>query len=374
MDLVQYHNDINKLKLGNFTTKELDVFFSLLIKARDEKAGEITMLYSEIKELIKEEQNQARLTNYIRGVSRKLKDLNQEIELPNGEIVIFGLFDLIRIKPKEKKIVFTVNEVFRYMIDNLVGKYTIFDLRELISLKGSYPKNLFRLLKQWESEQTYLVKIEDFREVMGIPNTYLMKNIRQKVLKPCLEELENSFYKLELIEQKKGRNVTSLKFTWKNRKEKKSNIIEIQPVKRKKATLGEKELQEHEKNQLENTIQELEKKKIVKESSLDPVVELKKISKIDYDNLYDEYLEKLGEEHNLYIRKSFDFINKAKYEIVEDMEREQPKENSLFSEKDIDESLLVSKTGRKLVGMARQHKIKKLLEEMNKRGGVCEDR
>ncbi|MGL4358445.1 MAG: hypothetical protein ACRCSY_07100, partial [Cetobacterium sp.] len=89
---------------------------------------------------------------------------------------------------------------------------------------------------------------------------------------------------------------------------------------------------------------------------------------IDYDNLYDEYLEKLGEEHNLYIRKSFDFINKAKYEIVEDMEREQPKGNSLFSEKDIDESLLVSKTGRKLVGMARQHKIKKLLEEMNKRG------
>ena len=375
MDLVQYHNDINKLKLGNFTTKELDVFFSLLLKARDEKAGEVTMLYSEIKELIKEEQNQARLTNYIRGVSRKLKDLNQEIELPNGEIVIFGLFDLIRIKPKEKKIVFTVNEIFRYMIDNLVGKYTIFDLRELISLKGSYPKNLFRLLKQWESEQTYLVKIEDFREIMGIPNSYLMKNIRQKVLKPCLEELENSFYKLELTEQKKGRNVTSLKFTWKDKKKKKEDIIDIQPVKKKKTALGEKELQEHEKEQLENTIQELEKKKIIKESSLDPVdpvVELIKISKKDYEDLYKDYLGQLGEKHNHFIRKSFDFINKTKYEVIEDMEREQPKEEyiqtKIYTVEDIDESLLVSKTGKKLVGMARQHKIKKLLEDMNKGG------
>lgn len=372
MDLVQYHNDINKLKLGNFTTKELDVFFSLLLKARDEKAGEVTMLYSEIKELIKEEQNQARLTNYIRGVSRKLKDLNQEIELPNGEIVIFGLFDLIRIKPKEKKIVFAVNEIFRYMIDNLVGKYTIFDLRELISLKGSYPKNLFRLLKQWESEQTYLVKIEDFREIMGIPNSYLMKNIRQKVLKPCLEELENSFYKLELTEQKKGRNVTSLKFTWKDKKKKKEDIIDVQPVKKKKTALGEKELQEHEKEQLENIVQELEKKKIIKENSLDPVVELIKISKKDYEDLYKDYLGQLGEKHNHFIRKSFDFINKAKYEVIEDMEREQPKEEyiqtKIYTVEDIDERLLVSKTGKKLVGMARQHKIKKLLEDMNKGG------
>ena len=365
MDLVQYHNDINKLKLGNFTTKELDVFFSLLIKARDEKAGEVTMLYSEIKELIKEEQNQARLTNYIRGVSRKLKDLNQEIELPNGEIVIFGLFDLIRIKPKEKKIVFTVNEVFRYMIDNLVGKYTIFDLRELISLKGSYPKNLFRLLKQWESEQTYLVKIDDFREVMGIPKTYLMKNIRQKVLKPCLEELGNSFYKLELTEQKKGRNVTSLKFTWKDKKKKKEEIIDIQPVKKKKSVLGEKELQEYQREQLENTILELEKNKKIKNIPSDPIVELKKISKKDYENLYKDYLERLGEQHNLYMRKSFDFINKTKYDVIEDIQKEYI-QTKIYTTEDIDESLLVSKTGKKLVGMARQHKIKKLLEDMNK--------
>ncbi|MGL5760392.1 MAG: replication initiation protein, partial [Cetobacterium sp.] len=258
---------------------------------------------------------------------------------------------------------------FRFLINGILENFTIFDLKEFLELRGSYMKTLFRLLKQWESTGEYIVKINDFREVLGIPVKYRMIDVRKRVLKPCLEELGKYFKNLKITELKKERNVETLVFTWKSKKEKKKeDIIDIQPIKRKKAALGEKELQEHEKEQLENIVQELEKSKTVKNIPSDPVVELIKISKKDYENLYKNYLEKLGEQHNLYMRKSFDFINKAKYEIIEDMEREQPKEKPLFSEKDIDESLLVSKTGKKLVGMARQHKIKKLLEDMNKGG------
>ncbi|MGL5190600.1 MAG: hypothetical protein ACRC7S_13235, partial [Cetobacterium sp.] len=212
----------------------------------------------------------------------------------------------------------------------------------------------------------YIVKINDFREIMGIPNTYLMKNVRQKIFKPCLEELGKSFDRLELTELKKGRNVETLVFTWKSKKEKKKdNIIDVQPVKKKKIVLGEKELQEHEREQFENTIQELEKDKKIKNISSDPIVKLIKITRKDYEDLYKNYLEQLGEEHNHFIRKSFDFINKAKYEVIEDIKKEYV-QTKIYTAEDIDESLVVSKTGKKLVGMARQHKIKKLLEEMNK--------
>ena len=350
MDLIKYHNDINKLKLGNFTTKELDVFFSLLLKARDEKSKEITISYSEVKELIKEEQNQARLTNYIRGVSRKLKELNQEMELPNGDIVIFGLFDVITIKPKDKRIVFSVNEIFRYMIDDLVKNFTMFDLRELVSLKGIYPKTLFRLLKQWETTKMYTVKINDFRDLMGIPDTYMMKNIRQKVLKPCLEELEKNFPKLELKELKKGRNVETLVFTW---KAKKKQAQEIQAIK-KRSSIGEKELEEHREQFQE----------IKKEINLTDQVEKIKISKIDYENLYKKYLEEIGQEPTPTNKKIFNTMNKSKYEVIEFQEQEYI-QTKIYTIEDIDENLLVSKTGKKLVGMAKQHKIKKLLEEMN---------
>lgn len=358
MDLIKYHNDINKLKLGNFTTKELDVFFSLLLKARDEKTRDIIISYSEIKDLIREEQNQARLTSYIRGVSRKLKELNQEIELPNGDIVIFGLFDVITIKPKDKSVIFSVNEIFRYMIDDLVKNFTMFDLRELVSLKGIYPKTLFRLLKQWETTKMYTVKINDFRDLMGIPDTYMMKNIRQKVLKPCLEELGKNFPKLELKELKKGRNVETLVFTWKAKKKQSEQIRAI----KKRDSIGEKELEEYQE-QFQGIKKEI--------NSMDQVekIEKIKISKADYEELYKKYLEDIKQEPTPTNKKIFNTMNKSKYEVMA-FEQKECIQTKIYTVEDIDERLLVSKSGRKLVGMAKQYKIKKVLEEMNKNGFV----
>ena len=365
MEVVQYSNQLNKLKLGIFKENEIDIFFSLLLKAKEEKQDLIIISFSELRKLSEGDKNNNRFIKNILSLNEKLKSLSQTIQMENGDYLTFSLFGDILTSPTRKVIEVPINNKFRFLIDNLMENFTIFDLKELVGLKGSYPKTLFRLLKQWDSTGEYIVKIDDFREIMGIPKTYLMKNIRQKIFKPCLEELGKSFDKLELTELKKGRNVETLVFTWKSKKEKKKeDIIDIQPVKRKKAALGEKELQEHEKAQLENIVQELEKKKIIKESSLDPVVELIKISKKDYEDLYKDYLEQLGEEHNHFIRKSFDFINKAKYEVIEDIQKEYT-QTKTYTTEDIDESLLISKTGKKLVGMARQHKIKKLLEDMN---------
>ncbi|MGL5458368.1 MAG: replication initiation protein [Cetobacterium sp.] len=366
MEIVKYHNDINKLKIGNFTELEIDIFFSLLLKARDEKENKMILEFSEFKSLIDvKNRSEARLIKNIRGLNLKLKSLVQEVQDINGDYVAFSLFGDIVTSPTRKVVEVEINPRFKHLIKEIMGEFTFFELKELVELRGGYSKTLFRLLKQWESTGEYIVKINDFREIMGIPNTYLMKNIRQKIFKPCLEELGKSFNKLELTELKKGRNVETLVFKWKSKKEKKEDIIEVQPVKRKKATLGEKEFQEYEKEQLENIVRELEENKKVKNISSDPIVELKKITKKDYENLYKDYLEKLGEQHNLYMRKSFDFINKTKYEIIEEIKKEHI-QTKIYTAEDIDESLLVSKNGRKLVGMARQHKIKKLLEEMNK--------
>ena len=367
MDIVEYRNDINKMRIGHFTEVETDIFFSLLLKARDSKENIIILEFAELKGLIEvKNRSLERLTKNIIGLNEKLKSLSKTVEIEKGVFVTFGLFGDILTDTNKKLVEIPINPKFKYLIDDLARNFTRFDLKELVALKGKYSKILFRMLKQFEGSQEYIVKIDEFRELMGVPKSYRMVEVRRDVVERCIKELKIYFIGLEVKELKKGRNVETLIFTWKKQKKKKDDIIDIQPVKRKKAALGEKELQEHEKEQLENIVQELEKKKIIKESSLDPVVKLIKISKKDYEDLYKDYLEQLGEEHNHFIRKSFDFINKAKYEIIEDMEREQPKEKTLFIEKDIDESLLVSKTGKKLVGMARQHKIKKILEDMNK--------
>ena len=93
-------------------------------------------------------------------------------------------------------------------------------------------------------------------------------------------------------------------------------------------------------------------------------VEKIKISKVDYEELYKKHLEENGATHNPFVRKAFDIANKSKYEVVE-FEQQEHIQTKIYTVEDIDESLLVSKNGRKLVGMAKQHKIKKILEEMN---------
>lgn len=369
--IVEYDSRINELNFGKFKEKELDLFFSICYKMKNEGINEVVLTFQELKELSSyTNRNLERFTKDLESTYDKLLDIKIRNETKK-RIEKFVLFTKYVIEKEDKLIKIKLNEEFSFVLND-IGKFTKFDLIEFTSIKSSYAKNMFKILKQFEhngnKEKWFEIKLELLKERLAIPKSYKMTHIDSFVLAPILEQLTSLFLGLKVEKIKKGRNIDSLKFTWKSRREKKEDIIDIQPVKIKKATLGEKELQEHEREQLENTILELEKKKKVKNIPSDPIVELKKITKKDYENLYKDYLERLGEQHNLYMRKSFDFINKAKYEVIEDMEREQPKVKSLFSEKDIDESLLVSKTGKKLVGMARQHKIKKLLEDMNKGG------
>ncbi|WP_229026001.1 replication initiation protein, partial [Enterococcus faecium] len=78
------------------------------------------------------------------------------------------------------------------------------------------PKTLFRLLMQYRSTGYYVVRIEEFRSLMDIPEYYQMGNIDQKVLNPALRELKKYFNDLKVtkIKAKKGNKIAKLEFTF----------------------------------------------------------------------------------------------------------------------------------------------------------------
>lgn len=310
MELIKYHNDINKLKLGNFTENETDIFFSLLFKAKETKEDIIVMNFLELKALANGDTHNDRFLRNILSLNGKLKSMNQTVEIEKGVYLTFSLFGDILTDSNRKIIEIPINPRFRYLINNIMDNFTVIDLKQLVSLKGNYAKVLYRLLKQFEATKLYTVKLEDFRDLMGVPNTYAMFTIRQKVLKPCMEQLGKYFQGLELVELKSGRSVETLKFTWKARKKDKKEYNKIQEVITKKG-LGEKELQEYKKEQLEKNIEKLKENIILDQQEN----KLEKISKEYYEDLYKKYLQDMGEEHNIFIRKSFDFINRNKYEV-----------------------------------------------------------
>lgn len=418
-EIIKYHNDMNKVSFADFKEKELDLFFSICQKMKDKGNTEVQFDFSEIRE-ISQYSNRSiqRLYSDLDRIYKKMLELNLKYEDENI-IKRFVLFNKYVIDKNEKVIRIKASEDFEYILNNLIGNFTKFDLKDLISLKSLYSKTLFRLLKQWESIKIKEFTIDEFRSLLAIPEKYRISEIDKKVLKPIMEELPKHFYNLKLEKIKTGRRVTSLKFTWENRAIKKEiiDLDENEVIEIKISEELNKAIEKAKKNRyIENlltidnielllsvfeennlvkgliwaykeithditslnylvktirtgatkkekklvVVQEEQKKNIFeetfKEIPLNFEEQKEKITKKEYETLYKNYLKENGINHLKSVRISFDNANKEKYEIIE---------KKIYTEKDIDEKLLVSKNGKKLVGSARKYKIEKILKELN---------
>lgn len=218
-DIIKYHNDVNNLRLGKFTDKETDIFFSIMFKSMN-TIGNVVINFSELKNLIEGHRSEQRLINNVRRLNLKLKTLVDEVRDKDGNYIAFSLFGDITTKPKERIIEIKIDDRFRNLINNLMGKFTEFDLKDLISLKSVYSKILFRLLKQWETKKEREIQINEFRELLAIPPKYRLSEIDKFVLAPIMLELPRYFPNLKLEKIKTGKRVTSLKFTWSRKIEK----------------------------------------------------------------------------------------------------------------------------------------------------------
>lgn len=237
-ELVKYHNDMNKVSFANFKEKELDLFFSICQKMKDKGNAEVQFKFSEIRE-ISQYTNRSiqRLYSDLDRLYKKMLELNLKYEDENI-LQRFVLFSKYTINKKEKTITIKASEDFEYVLNNLIGNFTKFDLKELISLKSIYSKNLFRLLKQWESVKSKEFTLEEFKNLLSIPKGFAICKIDERVLKPALEELPKYFYDLKLEKIKTGRKVTGLKFTWEDKKV--DPISEMEVVESKQIKISRK--------------------------------------------------------------------------------------------------------------------------------------
>ncbi|MGL5901637.1 MAG: replication initiation protein, partial [Cetobacterium sp.] len=91
-DIVKYHNDMNKVNLASFSTKELDLFFSICFKLKEMGADEIKISFNDIKFLIGVENNPKRVKSHIDNLSKKLAQLNYQFEISPNIFERFVLF------------------------------------------------------------------------------------------------------------------------------------------------------------------------------------------------------------------------------------------------------------------------------------------
>jgi plasmid replication initiation protein len=223
---VKYQNELNLVPLKNFNAKQMDLFFALCARMKDKGVENIRFSFEELKEL--SDYKMTATKAFVADLEKLYKDmLNLSYRTENDdEIEYFVLFNGFKIDKKQKFVEVRVNQDLDYIINGLTTEFSRFELSAFTSIRSTYAKTLFRLLMQYRSTGYYVVSIEDFRELLDIPEYYQMGNIDQKVLKPAMKELHNYFENLEVtkIKAKKGNKIAKLEFTFTGLKTNKPSI------------------------------------------------------------------------------------------------------------------------------------------------------
>lgn len=213
---VKYQNELNLVPLKKFNAKQMDLFFALCAQMKDKGLKNIRFSFEELKEL--SDYKMTATKAFVSDLEKLYKDmLNLTYRTENEETIkYFVLFTGFEINKTKKFVEVSINPKLEHIINGLTTGFSKFELSAFTSLRSTYAKTLFRLLMQYRSTGYYVVRIEEFRDLMDIPDYYQMGNIDQKVLQPALRELNNYFKNLEVtkIKAKKGNKIAKLEFTF----------------------------------------------------------------------------------------------------------------------------------------------------------------
>ena len=216
--IVKYDNYLNQLALSSFTAVELDLLMTICSKMKNQELNIVSLSFDEIRELSEYSRSSNEdLIKSLKETNLKLSKIACTLE-NESDVIQFVLFTTFWIQKREKALIIQVNPDFSFVLNALDKNFTRFELSEFIRLNGRYPKQLYRLLKQFRSTGVFRIGLQDLREKMDIPETYDIRDIREKVLKPAIKEISPYFEDLKFEakkEKRRGNPVTGYEFTFK---------------------------------------------------------------------------------------------------------------------------------------------------------------
>ncbi len=215
-ETVVYKNDLNLVPLRNFNSVEMDLFFSMCNKLKEQGTRKLIIPFEDLKSLSNYTPTaKERFINDLKHVYDKVLQLTYT-EYSGLSFKKFVLFTSYEVNANDEYLSISVNPELSDILNSLTGNFTKFELEELTHIKSSYAKNMFRILKQYKHTGYVKVRIDDFRERLDIPNSYRMTNITEYVLTPIIKELSLIFNNLNInkIKAKKGRKIEWLEFTF----------------------------------------------------------------------------------------------------------------------------------------------------------------
>ncbi|PAF46754.1 hypothetical protein BKH41_08575 [Helicobacter sp. 12S02232-10] len=218
-EVVKYHNDINLIAFKDFTEADLNNFFAVCHKMKNEGSRKVTMSFEELKSLSGyKKKDDKEFALKLEKIYDKILALS--LGLKEEKVIDkFNLFNKFTINLLKKTLTIQINEEFLYILNSLSGNFTRFELEEFCNISSKYAKNLYRNFKQWKTTGESYFTWEEFKAFLSIPDTYTTGMIDKRIINPSVEELKNIFFDLNVTKIKgkgrgRGGQIEKIKFTF----------------------------------------------------------------------------------------------------------------------------------------------------------------
>lgn len=219
--IVKHHNDLNMIVMRRWTAEEMNFFFAIIFKARNQGTKDLIFEKNQLAELanysiVHNQRFYKTIDNLVDNISklRYFKRTSRSIEY-------MALFTRFRVEwaedLSEMKAIVNVSDEFEYIVNKLEANFTQYELEEFTKIRSTYAKTAYRLLKQWRFVGKKEFSIDEFKTLMDTPKYYQVCDLDRLVFKPILKELSRFFINLKVKKiksNKRGNPVLGYEFTW----------------------------------------------------------------------------------------------------------------------------------------------------------------
>lgn len=137
----------------------------------------------------------------------------------NGKNAIWGKYNLISgFEYDDETENFTIacsERVYDLLVSYLEIGYTPINVENYLSLRNSYSKRMYDLLRLWSGSKNKInYTVRELKELLILENKYSKySDFKKKVIKPSIKELnETKMFEISFKENKSGRKVTNIDF------------------------------------------------------------------------------------------------------------------------------------------------------------------
>lgn len=226
--VVRYNNGFNTVPLRKFSPVEMDLFWSICSKMKRKGTDELTFDFESFKSIANYDRREKESFYFaLKSTWEKMKSLSYKFEDSTyfEDLVLFQRFV---IDKENEKVILQASNRFEFILNNISKNFTRFELETMTKLSSTYTKELYRQLMAHKdlSDGTgaWYVKVDDFRKVLSIPDSYRMSDIDRQIFNTAKKEFtlvqENErplfeYFRVEKVKAKKGNRISSFKIYFK---------------------------------------------------------------------------------------------------------------------------------------------------------------